>query len=502
MRASAAVLPANWAAPTRLERRSATIGSHGDVHGRFPRLQGLARGRAGDPASGLPRTGTCEPGRRRRRRRQHVLRDARGRAEVPPGRAPGGRGAQARLRHRLRREPAATRSPACRRTSRSSRSRASGARLRGRRRRRGRLRPVRSSAPTVCERSSRSRTAAASRALLRHPPGPRRVPKPSRGGGPAPRSAAGSSRVIGRSCSRGSTSAATEIAQPATTSPASSARPARRRPRPPSPLVDRGEPSGRGARLGHARDAGRRAAPPRPAPVRRRPRPRGDGPPLHVATYLRRLERAEGFNLTTDVIVGFPAEDERGLRADTSRLVEQAGITKVHVFPYSPRPGTRTAPTTRSRAAVKRERSARLRAASAAACAAWWRRSSGPRTSFSSTGRDGATGTTTPRGSWTLRSASSCGPRAMADRRRDSRCPCLTASSAGSCAGERRRAQGGRVRGDPGHRPQGAGARPRPPRAPCRDVSRGRRLRRRRSEADARVRRRDGARGRASTTTG
>jgi tRNA-2-methylthio-N6-dimethylallyladenosine synthase len=58
-----------------------------------------------------------------------------------------------------------------------------------------------------------------------------------------------------------------------------------------------------------------------------------------VATYLRRLEPLEDFNLTTDAIVGFPAEDEAAFAA-TLRTVERAGITKVHVFPYSPRPGT------------------------------------------------------------------------------------------------------------------------------------------------------------------
>src|SRR5438552_13337349 len=60
------------------------------------------------------------------------------------------------------------------------------------------------------------------------------------------------------------------------------------------------------------------------------------------ATYLRRLEALGDFNLTTDVIVGFPAEDELAFRR-TVRLVRAAGITKVHVFPCSPRPGTRTA---------------------------------------------------------------------------------------------------------------------------------------------------------------
>jgi threonylcarbamoyladenosine tRNA methylthiotransferase MtaB len=90
-----------------------------------------------------------------------------------------------------------------------------------------------------------------------------------------------------------------------------------------------------------------------------------------VATYLRRTAKAEGFNLTTDVIVGFPGEDE-GAFANTLRVVEEAGITKVHAFPYSPRPGTRTAAEDTVPLAVKKERSARLRAASAEASRRRW----------------------------------------------------------------------------------------------------------------------------------
>jgi threonylcarbamoyladenosine tRNA methylthiotransferase MtaB len=90
------------------------------------------------------------------------------------------------------------------------------------------------------------------------------------------------------------------------------------------------------------------------------------------ATYLRRLERLEDFNLTTDVIVGFPAEDELAFRR-TLRLVRDARITKVHVFPYSPRPGTRTAAEDTVPPAVKKERSARLRALSHEACLERWR---------------------------------------------------------------------------------------------------------------------------------
>jgi threonylcarbamoyladenosine tRNA methylthiotransferase MtaB len=90
-----------------------------------------------------------------------------------------------------------------------------------------------------------------------------------------------------------------------------------------------------------------------------------------VSTYLRRVGAAREFNLTTDVIVGFPGEDERAFE-HTLEAVEAAGITKVHVFPYSPRPGTRTEAEDPVPAPVKKERSARLRALSDEACRRRW----------------------------------------------------------------------------------------------------------------------------------
>jgi threonylcarbamoyladenosine tRNA methylthiotransferase MtaB len=92
-----------------------------------------------------------------------------------------------------------------------------------------------------------------------------------------------------------------------------------------------------------------------------------------VATYLHRLAPLrEELNLTSDVIVGFPAEDERAF-ANTLRTVRAAGLTKIHVFPYSPRPGTATARNDPVTPQEKKERSARLRAASHEACLARWR---------------------------------------------------------------------------------------------------------------------------------
>jgi len=93
-------------------------------------------------------------------------------------------------------------------------------------------------------------------------------------------------------------------------------------------------------------------------------------------TFLRRLEPLDDFNLTTDAIVGFPTETDTAFER-TLAVVDAAGITKVHVFPYSPRPGTVTAASDAVPPPVKKERSARLRAASEAACLARWRRKVG-----------------------------------------------------------------------------------------------------------------------------
>jgi threonylcarbamoyladenosine tRNA methylthiotransferase MtaB len=59
--------------------------------------------------------------------------------------------------------------------------------------------------------------------------------------------------------------------------------------------------------------------------------------------YLARIDAvrrtAPGVNVTTDVIVGFPTEDEAAFQR-TLDAVDAAGITRVHTFSYSPRPGT------------------------------------------------------------------------------------------------------------------------------------------------------------------
>ena len=46
--------------------------------------------------------------------------------------------------------------------------------------------------------------------------------------------------------------------------------------------------------------------------------------------------------ITTDVMVGFPGEEPRDFEA-TLALLEEVGFCRVHVFPFSPRPGTEAA---------------------------------------------------------------------------------------------------------------------------------------------------------------
>jgi threonylcarbamoyladenosine tRNA methylthiotransferase MtaB len=67
-----------------------------------------------------------------------------------------------------------------------------------------------------------------------------------------------------------------------------------------------------------------------------------------------------------DLIAGFPTETDE-MFANTLRLVQEAGFSVLHVFPFSPRPGTPAAKMPPVPGAVIKERAARLRAAGAAA---------------------------------------------------------------------------------------------------------------------------------------
>ena len=68
-----------------------------------------------------------------------------------------------------------------------------------------------------------------------------------------------------------------------------------------------------------------------------------------------------GINVSTDVIVGFPTEDESAFQR-TLDVIDEAGISRVHAFSYSPRPGTEaSALGDRVSPEEKKQRSARLR---------------------------------------------------------------------------------------------------------------------------------------------
>jgi threonylcarbamoyladenosine tRNA methylthiotransferase MtaB len=70
-----------------------------------------------------------------------------------------------------------------------------------------------------------------------------------------------------------------------------------------------------------------------------------------------------------DLIAGFPTEDEAMFR-NSLDLVAECSIAFLHVFPYSPRPGTPAARMPPVAPAIVRERAARLRAAGAEELAA------------------------------------------------------------------------------------------------------------------------------------
>jgi threonylcarbamoyladenosine tRNA methylthiotransferase MtaB len=72
--------------------------------------------------------------------------------------------------------------------------------------------------------------------------------------------------------------------------------------------------------------------------------------------------------LGADVIAGFPTETEE-MFARSLDLVEECGLTHLHVFPYSPRPGTPAARMPQVAPGVVKERARRLRAAGDAALA-------------------------------------------------------------------------------------------------------------------------------------
>jgi len=80
---------------------------------------------------------------------------------------------------------------------------------------------------------------------------------------------------------------------------------------------------------------------------------------------------APDFNITTDIIVGFPGESDREWECSL-RFIEKTGFSHIHIFPYSARSGTRAAAMPDQVAPeVKRSRARALQALALRMKAAW-----------------------------------------------------------------------------------------------------------------------------------
>jgi len=83
------------------------------------------------------------------------------------------------------------------------------------------------------------------------------------------------------------------------------------------------------------------------------------------ADVLRAVERARaarpGIVFGADIIAGFPTETDAHFE-ESLALVKEAGLTYLHVFPYSPRPGTPAARMPQVPKPVRKERAKALRA--------------------------------------------------------------------------------------------------------------------------------------------
>lgn len=84
---------------------------------------------------------------------------------------------------------------------------------------------------------------------------------------------------------------------------------------------------------------------------------RGDA----IALCRRARDLRPGIAFGADIIAGFPTETEE-MFANTMGIVEECGLTFLHVFPYSERAGTPAAKMPQVPPAIRKERAARLRA--------------------------------------------------------------------------------------------------------------------------------------------
>jgi len=82
------------------------------------------------------------------------------------------------------------------------------------------------------------------------------------------------------------------------------------------------------------------------------------GDVIAIADKLRSLRPDLAFG--ADIIAGFPTETEE-MFGQSLAIVDEVGLTHLHVFPYSVRPGTPAARMPQVNGAIIKERAARLR---------------------------------------------------------------------------------------------------------------------------------------------
>jgi threonylcarbamoyladenosine tRNA methylthiotransferase MtaB len=93
--------------------------------------------------------------------------------------------------------------------------------------------------------------------------------------------------------------------------------------------------------------------------LKRMKRRHGRADTIRFCEEVRRLRPDAAFG--ADLIAGFPTETE-AMFQNSLGLVDQAGLSSLHVFPFSPRPGTPAAKMPQQKAGVTKDRAARLRA--------------------------------------------------------------------------------------------------------------------------------------------
>ena len=79
---------------------------------------------------------------------------------------------------------------------------------------------------------------------------------------------------------------------------------------------------------------------------------------INLCSKIREIRPEATFG--SDFICGFPTETDENFN-NTLKLVEEAGIDKLHVFPYSVRPGTPAAKMPQVPVNIRRKRAEQLR---------------------------------------------------------------------------------------------------------------------------------------------